>query len=194
MEIEDWLAQFKKACENLNGEALHLDAVPFSLKFEEFFGQFPENRIKEFGERLTQHHNKLFGEWREIKDVKHSNHWILQQFALELRKELDLLYAQLDEIRIRGQIFRESHIHSEKLMDLAKHVDEKHFKIKEIPQNPSLTRAKEISNERDNYLLTGKFHDKRNPQYPKHFSNIMEHVDYWRKSIAVFRSSLSKKN
>ncbi len=64
LEIEDWLAQFKKACENLNGEALHLNGEAFSGQLEEFLGEFPENRVKEFGERLTQHHNMLFGVWK----------------------------------------------------------------------------------------------------------------------------------
>ncbi len=201
LEIEDWLAQFKKACENLNGEAQHLNAVTFSLKLEEFLGEFPENRVKEFGERLKQHHRDLFGEWREVREAKHSDHWISLHFDCGLRWELDVFYAELGEVKRRGQIYQEQvsgMVHNDRnaedLMAMAKHVDEDHFKRKEIPQNPPLTWAEGVNNETANYLLTGKFHDKRNPQCPKHFPNIMEHVDYWRKSIAVFRSSLSSKS
>jgi hypothetical protein len=162
LEIEDWLLQFTKCCEEINAlmpqGILNLDNAP---RLEQIFKELPENKVKEFSERMIQHHVKLFGKMRRVGEGQISHYWMHNPFQS--------LFGRIHVTRFYGllELLTKHRDDSEQLLFSAKVTYDEFFNNSRIKQEGEFSKLGD-----------------------RQFASIIDEAEYWRKNIAVFRSSL----
>ncbi len=195
MEIEDWLEQLNRFCEAINlliseGQRKALTETDNAQHLQRLLNELPENKVKEFSEQIIQHHIKLFGEMRKIGERQYSYNWMDNPFLLTFGTHVTHLYIRLKTLNKHLADYQNqpNAENRESLILSAKWVYD--FSLHNTACNQANPQAEAIDNAVDNDLREGVLGDNRPPQGPENFATLMDEAEYWRKNIAVFRSSL----
>ena len=188
LEIEDWLEQFTRSCDAVNlliseDQREALGEADNAKHLQRLLNELPENKVKEFSERLIQHHIKLFGEMRKIGEGQKTHYWMLNPFLLAFGTHVTHLYIKLKTLNIHLADYqnqpkaenRESLILSAKCAYA--------FSLHNAARDQANPQVVAINNEVGNDLHGDNLGDKRPPQAPEEFASIMEEAEYWRKNI-----------